>query len=120
MVTRSFQFCGFSFRNLQWCLLCFALLAAAPGPIAQEPQLRVDVRLVLLDLTMPGQHGGQVLQELRARGAAMPVVLMSGYSESDVGPHFAGLGLAGFLHKPFVAQDLLRRIRGALAPEAEA
>lgn len=68
-------------------------------------------RFVLLDLTMPGLTGIEVLERLRARerreGRPLrPVFLMSGYSEVDVAPHLGELSIAGFLQKPFTLADL--------------
>ena len=69
------------------------------------------LRFVLLDLTMPGLSGVQVLEQLRAqeRSTGMPrqtVVLMSGYSERDVTRNLGSLAIAGFLQKPFTLADL--------------
>jgi PAS domain S-box-containing protein len=73
-----------------------------------------EVRLVLLDLTMPGLGGEGTYRELRRLRPAVPVVLMSGFSEGDLSERFASAGLAGFLQKPFRPDDLLRRVRAAL------
>jgi hypothetical protein len=43
------------------------------------------------------------------------VILMSGYSEKDIGERFSGSGLAGFLAKPYPLTELrglLRRVVG--------
>jgi PAS domain S-box-containing protein len=69
------------------------------------------LRFVLLDLTMPGLSGVQVLEQLRAheRSTGMSpqtVVLMSGYSERDVTRNLGSLAIAGFLQKPFTLADL--------------
>ena len=65
---------------------------------------RID--LILLDLTMPRLDGFETFEQLRAIDPAVPVVLMSGYSEQEAGARFVGRGLAGFLQKPFTAADL--------------
>jgi CheY-like chemotaxis protein len=73
-----------------------------------------QVRLVLLDLTMPRLDGEQTLLELHRVSPEVPVVLMSGYSEHELSERFAGKGFAGFLQKPFTREDVRRRIREAL------
>jgi len=70
-----------------------------------------DVRFVLLDLTMPGLTGIEMLQRLRAleRDAGRPpitVFLMSGYSEQEVTHGVNDLSIAGFLQKPFTIADV--------------
>lgn len=73
-----------------------------------------DIDCVLLDLTMPGLSGEQVLWALRAISQDIPVVLMSGYSEEQVISQFAWAHLAGFLQKPFTTPALLAMIQHVL------
>jgi CheY-like chemotaxis protein len=67
---------------------------------------------VLLDLTMPGLSGIEVLEQLRARERDLrveqtTVFLMSGYSELDVTGGLGQLPISGFLQKPFTIADLV-------------
>jgi len=66
------------------------------------------IDLVLLDLSMPGMSGDEVLRELLAIDPDVKVVLWSGYSESQAVDSLSEAGARGFLAKPFVAADLLR------------
>jgi len=74
---------------------------------------------VLLDLTMPRLGGEETLRALRGLHPEIPVVVTSGYSESEIATRFEGVRLEGFLHKPFRPQDLLDRIQAALAAASE-
>jgi two-component system cell cycle sensor histidine kinase/response regulator CckA len=65
---------------------------------------------VLLDLTMPGLDGAQVLREIRLLNPAVRVLVMSGFSEQDVLNRLRGLGPVSTLHKPFTMQTLLTRL----------
>ncbi|HEY8845602.1 MAG TPA: response regulator, partial [Candidatus Limnocylindrales bacterium] len=69
---------------------------------------------ILLDLTMPDVGGAEVFREVRAIRPDVPIVLMSGYHEDEVGAAFDGDGLAGFVQKPFTPADLGKRMRVAL------
>jgi two-component system cell cycle sensor histidine kinase/response regulator CckA len=80
-------------------------------------QHRGQVRLVLLDLTMPRLDGEQTLLEMRRVAPGISVVLMSGYSERELSERFAGKGLAGCLEKPFSREDLRRLLRRVLAED---
>jgi len=80
-----------------------------------------EVTAVLLDLSMPRMGGPEAVRLIRQRSPELPVVLMSGYTEEDVASKILdGLGgTVGFLHKPFLSEDLsgvLRQIsRSAIA-----
>ncbi|NQV51453.1 MAG: PAS domain-containing protein [Candidatus Marinimicrobia bacterium] len=66
---------------------------------------------VLLDLTMPHKDGAQVFREIRALKPDIRVILSSGYNEDDATQQFVGKGLAGFIQKPYVSKDLLKKIK---------
>ena len=59
------------------------------------------INLVLLDYCMPGMDGIAVFRELRIIRPDIPVLLASGYSAEEVAERFKGLGLNGFIQKPF-------------------
>jgi len=80
--------------------------AAAQGTLASE---RFD--LVLLDLGLPQGNGLDVLRELRARGDATPVIVLT--ARDGPGDRVAGLdaGADDYLVKPFDLDELGARIR---------
>jgi two-component system CheB/CheR fusion protein len=57
--------------------------------------------LVVLDLTMPGIDGAAAFRELCRIRPTVRVLLISGYSVNESSMRYAGLGIAGFLQKPF-------------------
>ena len=77
-------------------------------------QQQDDIRLVLVDLAMPRMGGEEVVRALRPMRPGLPIILMSGYPVEKVG-EFAGVGVDGFLQKPFRAAHLDRAIGDALA-----
>ena len=70
--------------------------------------------LLVTDVVMPGLSGPEVAERVRARQGPVPVIFVSGYSESVV--LFHGLLQPGvnFLAKPFAAEALFRKVREAL------
>ena len=74
----------------------------------------MDFSLVVLDLSMPGMSGAQTLPALRRTRPEIPVLITSGYSESQVLGMFAGQNVSGFLQKPFSSQILVTRIGATL------
>ena len=71
---------------------------------------RQEIVAVLLDLTMPRMDGMETLVEMRRLDPNVPVVVMSGYSESETLMRFAGMGANGFIQKPFHPRDLVTRV----------
>ncbi len=71
--------------------------------------------LVVLDLTMPGRGGEEVLRTLRRLRPSIPVVLISGYSTDSIATPLAADRRLRFLRKPFRGEDLLRAIGDLLA-----
>jgi PAS domain S-box-containing protein len=75
--------------------------------------LEGEIDLLLTDVIMPGLSGRDVAERLAGR--VKHVLFMSGYTDDDVlrrGVETAG---AGFLQKPFSADELLARVRKVLA-----
>ena len=82
---------------------------SALDAFAQEP-----AEVVLVDVTMPGLDGVETLARLRAADRDVPVVLMSGYAESDVVRRVEGQGATFFLQKPFGFRQLHAILSSAL------
>ncbi len=73
--------------------------------------------VVLLDLSLPGQDGLEILAQARAEGLATPVIVLT--ARGTVGDRILGLntGADDYLPKPFDLDELEARIR-ALARRA--
>jgi PAS domain S-box-containing protein len=61
---------------------------------------------VLLDLSMQQPGSESVFAEIRQIKNGVNVILMSGYNEEEALQQFSGIGLAGFLHKPYTNVEL--------------
>jgi two-component system OmpR family response regulator len=72
---------------------------------------REGADLVILDINLPGTDGLVVLQRLRARGDATPVILLT--ARSGTGDRVEGLdaGADDYLVKPFDMAELEARVR---------
>ena len=69
------------------------------------------IRLVVLDLIMPGMSGVEVLRQIRTAGSGVRVLLTSGFAPDNAGP---AAGEDVFLAKPYASSDLLLAIRRLL------
>ena len=102
--------------------LGYEVLTAADGFEAVEQVREAGPRLcaVLLDLTMPRMDGAEAFLAMRALQPALRVLLMSGFAEQQALARFAGLGLTGFLQKPFKPDRLRDQLTAVLSIEATA
>lgn len=94
----------------------FTALTAEDGRVGVERYRanRAGIVAVLLDLTMPRMGGEEVLNELRQIEPELPVVIMSGFDETEAARRFAGKKVSGFLHKPFRVEEVGRLLQAAL------
>jgi PAS domain S-box-containing protein len=92
------------------------VLTAANGATGIElyRQSMDDVKLVILDLSLPGLSGAEIFRELRRMDPAVKVLLSSGYDQVEATRHFIGQGLAGFLQKPYESEGLVEKVRSYL------
>jgi two-component system cell cycle sensor histidine kinase/response regulator CckA len=65
---------------------------------------------VLLDLTMPGMGGAEVLTALKARDPDLPVVIWTGHASDADARNLLRLGAERILAKPFSVQQLLEAV----------
>lgn len=72
------------------------------------------IACLILDVTMPKMGGLQTLERLREFLPQVPVLIMSGYDESDSLEAFKDLDVTGFIHKPFRMEQLETRLKKIL------
>jgi heavy metal response regulator len=78
----------------------------------------IDYDLVILDLMLPGIPGLELLQRLRRKKKAVPVLILT--AKGDVDDKVAGLdgGANDYLVKPFAFAELSARVRVLLRRDA--
>jgi CheY-like chemotaxis protein len=74
-----------------------------------------QIRLLVVDYTMPGMNGAAVTRNVRASHPKLPILLMTG--NADPGAIRAGLPDVNMLLKPFDRDELTNRISVLLKPE---
>jgi two-component system, OmpR family, response regulator PrrA len=90
----------------------FDVEVAGSGRTALELAHGADA--IVLDVSMPGLSGTEVCTRLRARGAEVPVLMLSALD--DVADRVAGLaaGADDYVVKPFDLNELVLRLRALL------
>ncbi len=105
----------------------FTVLTATDGKGALDVfQEHADsIRLVLLDMTMPGMDGKQTFESIRRIRNNVRVLLSSGYNRSEVRvqnfepQRFSPGALAGFVQKPYQLQTLRQKVREVFEGEEQ-
>jgi DNA-binding NtrC family response regulator len=80
--------------------------------IAEICHKKFDV--VLVDLKMPDKNGTEVLSEIRAIDATLPVIMMTGYPTIQASIEAKRLGAHDLIMKPFRLSDLKDCIERAI------
>jgi len=73
-----------------------------------------DIGCLITDIQMPGMTGLELMQTLRERGIAMPVILATAYADVPIALKVMKMGAVDLLEKPFHYEALLAIIREAL------
>ncbi|MBP6078084.1 MAG: hybrid sensor histidine kinase/response regulator [Xanthomonadales bacterium] len=97
-------------------LLARSDLDVMPALSGEQALARLAQRapdLILLDMMMPGMDGFEVCRRLRgdARHAAIPIIFLTAANERHLLVRAFAAGAVDYVTKPFVAEELLARVR---------
>ena len=73
-------------------------------------QFHYKLKAVVMDMTMPRLGGLDAMREMREIDAHIPIVLMSGYAESEALSVDSGEQADGFVQKPFRFKDVKKAL----------
>jgi DNA-binding response OmpR family regulator/DNA-binding CsgD family transcriptional regulator len=95
----------------------FTVLIATDGSSALDLVEQISPDLVLMDAVMPGLNGFETCRRIKRekRFAHMPVIFMTGLSETEHVVEGLAAGGVDYVTKPIVVDELLARIRVHLA-----
>lgn len=82
----------------------------ALGLVEKEPW-----DIVVLDITMPGRTGLDVMREIRKQHPKLPVLVLSIHPENQFGVRVLKLGAAGYMTKESAAEELVAAVKRVLA-----
>jgi two-component system, NarL family, invasion response regulator UvrY len=84
---------------------------AANGWELLEKVRRSDFDVIVLDISMPGGGGMEVLRQLRIEKPKLPVLALSIHPEEQYGKRMLKAGAAGYLTKESAPDELVNAIR---------
>jgi two-component system NtrC family response regulator/two-component system nitrogen regulation response regulator GlnG len=90
------------------------ILSATSGEAGLEVLEREDPDLVLLDVWLPGMNGIETFQNIKARRAKTPVIIMTGSGTMNLAIEASKIGAYDFRLKPFDPGNMLELIEKAL------
>jgi len=96
----------------------FEVRVASDSQQAERLLSRESFDLLVLDLMLPGEDGLSICKRLRARGEALPIIMLT--ARGDPVDRIVGLeiGADDYLPKPFSPRELLARIQAMLRRQA--
>jgi two-component system, NarL family, invasion response regulator UvrY len=93
---------------------------AVCGEAANGEQVLAQVKaqkwdLVILDVSMPGRSGVEILGELKRLYPKLPVLVLSMHPEDQYGKRMLRAGASGYMNKDVAPDELINAIRKVLA-----
>jgi len=99
----------------EWRQTSFGEAETAQEALALVRKQHWDV--VLLDISMPGRSGLDVIQEIRKEESKLPILVLSGHPEEEYGIRVLKAGASGYLEKESAPDTLVDAVRRALRGE---
>jgi two-component system response regulator FixJ len=107
-------------HSLEFLLDCAGIrvrsFASADAFLAASPPLAGAC--VITDVRMPGRSGIDLVEEMKRRGADVPVIVITGHADVPLAIQAMHAGVADFIEKPFDDELMLSALRRALAQQA--
>lgn len=97
-------------------LRCDGIAVECAVSVAEACRLLRAARFdgLVLDLNLPDGSGLGLLQTLRAEGVATPVLVVTGFGDTESALTAGRLGVIGFKHKPVMADEWVESVRALI------
>ncbi|MBS1237877.1 MAG: CheY-like receiver, AAA-type ATPase and DNA-binding response regulator, partial [Deltaproteobacteria bacterium] len=97
----------------------FSIVTAQDGLGAVNQLRDYSISLVVTDLKMPRMDGFSLLSHIMEHYPEIPVIIITGYSTLEMERLAREGGAIGYIAKPFMIDDLAKRIITSLRTEAD-
>lgn len=92
-----------------------ALIAEAINSVQVFDQVgKENWDLILLDISMPGRNGVEILKQLRSNGIKTPILILSMHPEDQYAMRVLRAGASGYLNKESAPEDLIKAVQHVL------
>ena len=88
----------------------YEVLLAESGIEALDKLKNEKVDLVLLDIEMPKMNGMEVFERMKKSSINIPVIFLTASGDEDDVMSAIKLGAVNYLKKPFMPQELMKRV----------
>ncbi|MBI4418725.1 MAG: response regulator transcription factor, partial [Ignavibacteriales bacterium] len=94
----------------------YRVLTASDGAEAIDTyrRLKDEIDLVLTDIGLPKLSGWDVCRNILTANPHASVIVASGYIDPNQKSDLKDSGAKDFIHKPYLPEDVLQRIRAVL------
>ncbi len=97
----------------------FSVVTAGDGEIAAARLRETPVSLVVTDLKMPRMNGFALLAHIMEHYPDIPVIIITAYSTPEMEKQAQAGGAVGYIEKPFMIENLAKKIVTTLRKESE-
>jgi len=70
--------------------------------------------LILVDYNLPDKNGEELIKEIREINKKIPIIMLTVEGEQEMKNKLFDLGIDDYITKPFIFEDLLRRIKAVM------
>lgn len=98
------------FRELLNAYNGFEFVVAGRGDHAVEKFIELSPVLILMDVNLPVMNGIDAVRQIRKMNLAVPIIVMSAYTDKNTRSRALSAGATEFLSKPFNYKNLYRRM----------
>ncbi|PCF97472.1 response regulator transcription factor [Vreelandella nigrificans] len=97
----------------------FEVVTAEDGEQALEQVSVASPDLLLLDISLPGMSGFDVLERLRSQDATaqLPIIMLTAHGRDVEREKGMALGADDYITKPFSTQSLVEKVKALLAED---
>ena len=97
----------------------FEVVTAEDGEQALEQVNNASPDLLLLDISLPGMSGFDVLERLRGQEATaqLPIIMLTAHGRDVEREKGMALGADDYITKPFSTQSLVEKVKALLKEE---
>ena len=90
------------------------VLVAETGSEGLELVKQRDFTMVFLDLKMPRMDGAELFRQIKTIKPKLPIIIITGYPDSDVMARALAQAPFGVMNKPFTESDVITAVNNFL------